>query len=922
MNLDLSNEGNGGLPHLCQRIHSDLITASKRTKGKRKVSTKDDVEAAAADVKGAMSRVLAAMRASTEPSPSHSLPRAGITSPDNTKIETENLHKKVNRPSGKSTLRMSWGPDNFREDERPSVNHVGEAEPHSFLEDTPLSLEIQTSNDPPVMVEKGRKNKATKGRKPNVNVHSTPITVQPSTASQAEGHTLSNFSDDIPGASTEPAVVKDSVPSPAGSLDFGLNKQSGASSESDGERDDSDGQASDDSNEIMPIVGNITAYADIDLDALVRGPQTSRLSVADILSAHVSDYDDDDDDENVVLAEEEDDKNLGRRATKWQNAGSSDDDDLDSQVAIDEDDDIFPSIVTGPPIIVDHHRSSSPDLGDNTLSFQVVDGLGESVEVDETGDAAFCHALAADTAIFQLANTDSEDTGVELLADADKSNVSLSQPQVSSIQEKKSLLISPNDGLVSQGPKSLSPQAIVRNSKDEIVATELPLANERHTRPTQSRASGPEMLCGTVPQNTTLTDCDEQDDPIEPADDFEARGSTPVETDWLDALRERSVMSSQSTPKGGMVRRMKNRSGKVPLNSHDIPAPVAGVGETDSLITLIPKQLKDLPSSQDDNGKHRMAMRTTTRSLSRTAMPPPPSPSIARPVPRRRQPGKSTTEQALEADAKLAAKEEKGPVRQEKAFARAATKTVVKRSELKGRSSTMESLDHASTAPSPIVSSLPATSSLDRWATLQSSSPHLDPDSSVMIDELPSSSPGGRSLDLASKEQYAKTAGSNTARVVPPDHRTSSDADTVLQDDPLFILTESQPPFPYSQWNSVEHFGESPLQGVPRIPSPTESADEEEVEVSVKSVPRNQKSRAPYRKLTDITSQQTLFSTPALLRPASFPSLRNKLNDLYGRDGQEEESDPESDSGSDADGEAKSHIPKSRRAGLASQRKS
>jgi len=191
-----------------------------------------------------------------------------------------------------------------------------------------------------------------------------------------------------------------------------------------------------------------------------------------------------------------------------------------------------------------------------------------------------------------------------------------------------------------------------------------------------------------------------------------------------------------------------------------------------------------------------------------------------------------------------------------------------------------------------------------------------------MIDELPSSSPGGRSLDLASKEQYAKTAGSNTARVVPPDHRTSSDADTVLQDDPLFILTESQPPFPYSQWNSVEHFGESPLQGVPRIPSPTESADEEEVEVSVKSVPRNQKSRAPYRKLTDITSQQTLFSTPALLRPASFPSLRNKLNDLYGRDGQEEESDPESDSGSDADGEAKSHIPKSRRAGLASQRKS
>ncbi|KAK7472740.1 hypothetical protein VKT23_000850 [Stygiomarasmius scandens] len=123
--------------------------------------------------------------------------------------------------------------------------------------------------------------------------------------------------------------------------------------------------------------------------------------------------------------------------------------------------------------------------------------------------------------------------------------------------------------------------------------------------------------------------------------------------------------------------------------------------------------------------------------------------------------------------------------------------------------------------------------------------------------------------------------------------------DQSVDDDghPLFIASESQMQFPYSQWQNEEA-------------GAADSDDEEEVEAAI-TVPSRRTSVTSYRRLTDIASQHTLFS-PALSQPLEPDRSQKSSTDMYGTAADLYGVD--SDTESDTDGES-SHIPKSRRAG-------
>ncbi|KAK7053424.1 hypothetical protein VNI00_004050 [Paramarasmius palmivorus] len=126
---------------------------------------------------------------------------------------------------------------------------------------------------------------------------------------------------------------------------------------------------------------------------------------------------------------------------------------------------------------------------------------------------------------------------------------------------------------------------------------------------------------------------------------------------------------------------------------------------------------------------------------------------------------------------------------------------------------------------------------------------------------------------------------------------------------PLFIPSETQPSFPFSQYQDIETQETQPPH------SPDDSDDEAEVFKSV-TTSRRPSMASGYRGLSQIASQPKGKRFGLSLLPSSQP-VRAKpttTEDLYGKslnlDSDSDDSD--SDSGSDA---GKSHIPKSRRAG-------
>lgn len=119
----------------------------------------------------------------------------------------------------------------------------------------------------------------------------------------------------------------------------------------------------------------------------------------------------------------------------------------------------------------------------------------------------------------------------------------------------------------------------------------------------------------------------------------------------------------------------------------------------------------------------------------------------------------------------------------------------------------------------------------------------------------------------------------------------------------LFLHSESQQSFPYSQYPNV-------------LREPPDSEDEEdEVQAFVVKPQTLTKNSSKFRSLTEIATQPTLFTPTIHLTQNN--STKEEVANLFGRANKadEEEEDSDTESESDALANATSHIPMSRRAG-------
>ncbi|KAG2363914.1 hypothetical protein BDR07DRAFT_1402786 [Suillus spraguei] len=176
--------------------------------------------------------------------------------------------------------------------------------------------------------------------------------------------------------------------------------------------------------------------------------------------------------------------------------------------------------------------------------------------------------------------------------------------------------------------------------------------------------------------------------------------------------------------------------------------------------------------------------------------------------------------------------------------------------------------------------------SLVKWSALREPSP------STLMDELDSSliGQGGILGELAGKASDQDSEGEHS------------------DDDPAgkagwspFTLPASQVSFPHSQYNASVH---KHMEVVP------DSESECEAEAGGKKKTANAKTRRsipPYRRLTDIASQASLFSQ----RTPVTPRLGTATNGMGGR----ADDDDDDDSSSESDDEGQSHIPQAKRAG-------
>lgn len=786
------------------------------------------------------------------------------------------------------------------------------------------------------MLKKMRKKEASNSKQSNVNADSTSSPLLPS-----------NRLDDIAGASSSSAVVNSTtvqiqpIPSaldsrlsswkpviPKGSRmsevtvesrDEGSSNDS-SSSDSDDEDDETSKSKAPDADTVGIFLppADSSPYANVDLEALVRGPSTPRISLADVLPTSDSEDDEDkgEESDNVVL-EEDDDLEFRRRSKKFERVVSSDDEveeepapmDVDVGVGVEDTTSVSPDPALNLREQSEVRASLTDDGGHGHVSFQDVNELGSSAGVDPVPDVAVTDAFAADIAVFDLMNEDSEGStrvapSAENGDETDGSNVASGDKDLDVSRPQDDAASGESVPAQEGGSKSTAPVLI-------SIPTNTPVPVPIHEE-------------SSIADSHTATDAQnesghEETDPIEPADDLlEPRGpsrhTSPIETDQTD-ISVPLPPQSQSTPKAGtgVVRRMRKRNGEVSTGETDLPVPAAVEETVKRSMTLRNDKLKTQQDGQDTSRELEQSVARRTRNSSRalTSMPPPALPEIETPAKKKRRPNRTAEEKAAEA----AAKEERARLRAEKAAEKAAAKKASQTAKKKATPSDGSAITPASAAPPATPSSIIQSQSLDTWTTLTQSSPHAEPESSLMVDQLQSSSPSHSRVPSPVEEHPAHD------QFDPAD--TTLNADRTLEANPLFILTESQPPFPYSQWAETQI--EEPEDDEPlddhKSASPTED-EEDEVASTVDARPKSASTASSYRRLTDIASQHTLFSTPVSSRPAFAPVVKGKLNEMYGK-AMEDEDDDDDESGSDSDSDAEetSHIPKSRRAGTNAQRK-
>jgi hypothetical protein len=612
----------------------------------------------------------------------------------------------------------------------------------------------------------------------------------------------------------------------------------------------------------LPVPGALSAlgsvsYTDLDLEAIIRGPRVS-LTADNIPSTDTSEEELDESNTEGLLEDEEVAAKVKypRKRLSSESSDEDEDEEDESNKPVDTPRQSFSPLLVNTTACEPRRSppSGSSDNGDR--SFMEVDGQGESVEVDNTVDTAFSEALADDTAVFKVANDN--------------------RPPDAQTSERHQTDDDSDTAVASQ-----------KNEGDSAVP---------------------------VPIETTSNAGNDFTEPAEIPESPEVPHSPIIGSSQIPPL--------ESTPK--LSRSMRTRARQLLAKSG---AYSGGSPMTKAMKLLSSIHKGNSPSLQGNEDSVARRTRTATKSLSQVPIPALTARVIKPPLATRSHPQAQEEEEEEEEEedgdspaavpnpsqssvlhgktpAKPSSKASATTKARGKTPAKAPPKTAAKGSKAASKAGARgrgkanhvnrEEANAFDTDINGEDSHVPEQASLNTWEVLNDSSSQVGDITMMMEDELQSSP--------STQTPFPKFTNGKSTKESEHDPASQDNGPSTTKE-PLFILTESQPGFPYSQWAT----GHGPE-------SANDSEDEEEVAAVVKPQLARQMASHSFRRLTDITASQQLFQAPITMQPSQLASSKNTPNDPYGRKGKESESE-ESDTGSDSDEDTPTHIPKERRAG-------
>jgi len=730
--------------------------------------------------------------------------------------------------------------------------------------------------------------------------------------------------EDMPAADSK-SQSQDSSDAESSDAESSYTRAQEGSSVSDSGEDSNEESSSEDettstlhpSRQLDPICPvNVSGYSDKDLEAVIRGPGTplkptewpSSESSEDEEAEDIRTDDSPEEGQEIRRSLEPQKLYVLRNKSSDEEVGDNDGSESDSS----EDKTLHTSrnhkpMASVPPIVAhaeiqDGSREIHPvplpvpkehfQPPQGGASFQEINQRLGSVESDKGGNDAFEQALEEENTVLGLAQQG---------------------PSHPSAKE-----------VASQSPR-ISPEP------DQSGGVEV-----KESDPTESEANSPEKKPSEVeeaePAQVTGSDPIEASKTLDPYDSHARQGSLIEDYESPTPalpLPGSSIAEPEraATPKPGIFHRMKShlklareeQTSSLNLNSNLTVAPSAKprsrAAVKRSEQSELGKEDQDVPPRRSARVPARKAVdnpQPPVTSLPNGSQPLAKKTQQVRAMPRNQDAGKPSRPETK--------KQTRGTQNMKKGVAKGAAKSPTPFSpEEDMRSSVVES---QATELAQEVRFPPSSSvSLGAWETMRSGTSVGHIHSDVMIDELQSDADTILPIPFPLKPQSQHKSASQDCKKSPSgpkaDHNTEvRGKGEVMNNNPLFILSESQTAFPHSQFQS-------------QLPDPREStssgSEEELREIIIKKHSVKQHHPAQYRPLSDIAGEASKLFTPKVLRQSiglratdRVPKQRKeRLSQMYGKMGVENIDDgSDDDTGKESESDAEiSHIPKSRKAG-------
>ncbi|KAJ3515306.1 hypothetical protein NLJ89_g1850 [Agrocybe chaxingu] len=616
-------------------------------------------------------------------------------------------------------------------------------------------------------------------------------------------------------------------------------------------------------------IGDLSRFTEKDLEELVKGP---RITLKDVPSSDSSDEEEEENENDMedkeVLLENDDEaprsprklfqgRSLIRRGTSSDEEDSEDEDGSSSNDKAKET-----KATQSPDKVPEATPASSVEHEGGDLSFQQVNALGSSIEPDLTGNIAVEEALAKDLSVFNL-------TGP-----TPSSQHRVTAPEPDS-----------DTAVASQGEEALDKS--------------------------KSRTKSKRVSVASAPS----TEEDSASDPIEPSDEPPATQPEAIASSDKDSSPPTPPV--QSTPKVEIMTRTRSQKNKASSQSQNQPTPVA----------------RDV----DDEPEGTTTRRTRSlMKISALPVPVPPTSSqssmrvirLSGPISAESK-GKGDDEddqaddEEEEEEEELQAKKGKGSTKTP-AKTKTPTKTLTKAAKTPAKTTAKPAPRTAGKTPAKAYAKPAATPAATIRTRSTRAKPAAQPEVELEFEpaeepETVETNPPAKTVGFWSVLQESDTSQADVT--LPIDELVSSPVkesrvrsiQPELPEEPLFIQSETQQSFPYSQYPDLQ--ANKAIETAPGG-SPDDSDDGEVPSVNPLTAMAQKFTRTIYRPLTEIASSQSFF-VPRF-QAAQF-NAKEAEQDLYGRNAREQEdSESETDSESD-DGKPPappSHIPASRRAGV------